>query len=174
MYEITKANFVVRLARKVAIRFARREDSDAIETLILKWLKFKVPREESLKRAMENNELLVAECEGRIIGFIHSVMHEDIIDGGLNSFITAFYVEPEHRQRGVGSKLLRKAIDVAIEKGAVEIETSTHIAEAKAIYEHFSFKQYKKKEVFLELDVKDYLQRKADFSERESADITCG
>ena len=68
--------------------------------------------------------MLVADRKGKPIGFIHYAMHEDVIDGGSNAFITAFYVAPEFRDKGVGSKLLRTAIEDALKKGAVGIETS--------------------------------------------------
>jgi GNAT superfamily N-acetyltransferase len=67
----------------------------------------------------------VAEVRSLVIGFIHYVMHEDIIDGGLNSFITAFYVSPAYRGKGVGTLLLTEAIEYSLAMGAVGIETST-------------------------------------------------
>ncbi len=89
-------------------------------------------------------------------------MHEDIVDGGLNSFITAFYVTPEFRNKGVGSILLSRAIKDALDKGAVEIETSTASRDAKRLYERHHFKQFMGKgtmgEVFLELDIQEHKQ----------------
>jgi GNAT superfamily N-acetyltransferase len=102
----------------------------------------------------------VAEQRGRVIGFIHFVMHEDIIDGGPNSFIAAFYVVPERRNRGVGSALLDDAIRKALKKGAVGVEVSTASREARRLYEQHCFRQFMGKntmgEVFLELDVDRY------------------
>lgn len=111
-------------------------------------------------------ELLVADQQGKAIGFIHQVMHEDIIGGGLNSFITCFYVAPEFRSTGVGSGLLRRAIKDALDKGSVGIEASTASPDARRLYERHHFKQFMGKgtmgEVFLELDIEEY--------ERESED----
>ena len=56
----------------------------------------------SMHRSIRNSELLIAEDKSPVIGFIHYVIHEDIIDGGLNSFITAFYVTPAYRGKGAG------------------------------------------------------------------------
>jgi len=126
------------------------------------WLNRKISREESIKRAIRNRELLVADRKGRVVGFIHYVMQEDIIDGGLNSFITAFCVIPELRNKGVGSILLRRAIEDALERGAVGIEVSTASPSARRLYEQHHFKQFRGKEntaeVFLELDIQEYKQ----------------
>ena len=98
----------------------------------------------------------------RIIGFVHYVMHEDIIDGAPNSFITAFFVTRTHRRRGVGTLLLDEAITESLARGAVGVETSTIHAKARKLYERHNFKQTMGDigEVFLELDVDEYLQVK--------------
>jgi ribosomal protein S18 acetylase RimI-like enzyme len=89
-------------------------------------------------------------------------MHTDIIDGGTNSFISAFYVTSAYRGRGVGSLLLEEAIKDSLASGAVGLETSTIHAAAKRLYERHHFKQtigdfgY----VFLELDIDEYSKSK--------------
>jgi ribosomal protein S18 acetylase RimI-like enzyme len=102
--------------------------------------------------------LLVADCKGEVVGFIQHVLHEDIVDGGLNCFITAFYVAPEFREKGLGFSLLRKAIRDALAKRGVGIETSASNPEARRFYEKHGFKQFMGKwsmgEVFLELYMK--------------------
>jgi len=89
-------------------------------------------------------------------------MHEDVIDGDPNSFITAFYVTPPFRRKGIGTLLLKWAIDDSLVRGAVGVETSTIHAEAKKLYERLHFKQTFGDigEVFLELDLKDYFLAK--------------
>jgi ribosomal protein S18 acetylase RimI-like enzyme len=148
------------LSKSIRIRQAANNDISAIEKSIAKWLNWEIPREESIKQAIRKKELLVADQQGKVIGFIHQVMHEDIIDGGLNSFITCFYVAPEFRNTGVGSKLLRRAINDALDKGAVGIEVSTASLDARRLYERHHFKQFIGKgtmgEVFLELDIEVY------------------
>jgi GNAT superfamily N-acetyltransferase len=148
------------LQASIKVRWVTEEDISTVEKLIVEWLNWKIPREESIKRAIKNRELLVAEQHGKVVGFIHYVMHEDIIDGGLNSFITAFYVIPEFRNKGVGSALLHAAVQNALEKGAVGIEASTANPDARQLYEQHHFKQFKGKytmgEIFLELDVEEY------------------
>ena len=78
--------------KSIRIRPAKQKDVSTIDRIIVESQNWKTPRKESIKRAMKNKELLVADLKGELVGFIHYVMHEDIIDGGLNSFITCFYV----------------------------------------------------------------------------------
>jgi ribosomal protein S18 acetylase RimI-like enzyme len=123
----------------------------------LKW-EPKIGRTKSIRRAIRNREVLVAETSSKVIGFIHFVMHEDVVDGGPNAFITAFCVSPAHRGQGVGSRLLQAAIADSLNRGAVGIETSTTHRSAKKLYERRHFKQAKGDmgEVFLELDIDEY------------------
>jgi GNAT superfamily N-acetyltransferase len=152
------------LQTKIKIRWGANRDTSAIEKLIENWLFWKRPRKESIEHATRNRELLVAEHDGKIIGFIHFVMHEDIIDGELNSFITAFYVVPEFRNRGIGSSLLHTAIHSALERGSVGVEASTASSDARRLYERHCFKQFMGEgtmgEVFLELDIDEYRKTK--------------
>ena len=89
-------------------------------------------------------------------------MHEDIIDGGPNTFISAFYVSEGERGKGVGSLLLERAITDSLARGAVGVETSTIQMRARQLYERHHFKQTMGDigEVFLELDIAEYLQTK--------------
>jgi len=106
--------------------------------------------------------VLVAQSNKRIIGFIHYIVHEDIIDGGPNAFISANYVAYGHRGRGVGTLLLKEMIKDTLARGAVGVETSTIHARAKKFYEMQHFKQTLGDipEVFLELDMQEYLRAK--------------
>lgn len=150
------------MRRSIKIRRATKKDISAIKKSIVEWLNWETSRERSIKRAIKNKELFVADRQGKLVGFIHFVMHEDIIDGGLNSFITSFYVTPEFRNKGVGSILLRRAIQDALDRGAVGIEVSTASPSARRLYERHHFKQFMGKgtmgEVFLELDIREYKQ----------------
>jgi len=141
----------------IRIRQATERDVFAIDRALVEWLNWRIPRVESIRRAIEKREILVA-CQGsKVIGFIHCVLHEDIIDGGPNSFITCFYVAPEFRDKGIGSGLLEEAVKKALDKGAVGVEASTASPDARRLYEAHHFKQFMGNwtmgEVFLELDM---------------------
>jgi GNAT superfamily N-acetyltransferase len=142
------------------VRRAHATDAPQLLTLLSEWLKWepKAGRTKSIRRAIRNGEFLVAKVGSKVIGFIHFVMHEDVVDGGPNAFITAFYVSPAHRGQGVGSRLLWAAVAGSLDRGAVGVETSTIHRSAKNLYERCHFKQAKgdMAEVFLELDVDEF------------------
>jgi ribosomal protein S18 acetylase RimI-like enzyme len=147
------------LTERIRIRRAISKDAPAIESGIIEWLHWKIPREASIKRAMRNGELLVAaNRDNTVVGFIHTVLHEDIIDGGLNCFITSLYVDPTFRNKGIGSRLLKAALATSIKRGVVGVETSTASPDARRFYEAHHFRQFMGDwtmgEVFLELEMK--------------------
>lgn len=97
---------------------------------------WKVKRRLSLSRAIRSKEILVATESSRIVGFVHGIIHEDIIDGGRNLFVTAQNVLPRHRRSKIGSGLLNALVRKAVEKSVVEIETSTMSNEARKFMGH--------------------------------------
>jgi GNAT superfamily N-acetyltransferase len=152
------------LSNALAVRRALMRDALAVDKLLSEWFDWKPSsgRLDSVRRAVKKRELLVAEAGSRIIGFVHYVMHEDVIDGAPNSFISSFFVTQTYRRRGVGTLLLEEAITDSLARGAVGVETSTIQAVARKFYEKHDFKQTMGDigEVFLELDVDKYLQVK--------------
>jgi GNAT superfamily N-acetyltransferase len=144
------------------VRRALAQDVPQIEALLFEWLTWKPKRgrSRSIRRAIRNNEFLVAERRSRIVGFAHFVMHEDVVDGAPNAFVTALYVRERFRGRGVGTGLLREVILASAARGAVFIETSTLHSSARAFYEknHFTQTMGDIGEVFLELDVAEFLK----------------
>jgi len=149
------------LIKDVKVRKAKQTDASAVNQLLSEWFDWQPEsgRLDSIKRAIRTGGLLVANPTVKFVGFIHFVLHEDIIDGGPNSFISAFYVSSRHRGRGVGSQLLRRVIENSLARGAVGVETSTIHRRAKRFYQKNQFKQTFGDigEVFLELDVTEYL-----------------
>ena len=150
--------------RGIRVRRALTKDALNVDALLSEWFdwKPKFGRLESVRRAVKKKELLVAEVGSRIIGFIHYVIHEDVIDGAPNSFISAFFVTNSIRRRGVGTLLLEAAIMDSLARGVVGVETSTIHALARKLYEKRHFKRATGDigEVFLELDVDEYLKSK--------------
>ena len=134
------------------VRPATELDLPSVDALLIEWLNLRKQRHLVFQDALRGNELFVAEQCGAVVGFIHYVMHNDIIDGGTNAFITAWYVTPSKRREGTGSKLLRKAIEEVLKKGAVGIEASTTNPEARRLYENHGFEQFDG-EVFLEMNM---------------------
>ncbi len=139
------------------IRRARKSDARRISEVLLDWLASLPDRDRSgsIAQSIARGEIFVAICESTIVGFIHYVVHDDIIDGAPNAFITAFFVTEPMRSKGVGSALLNRVINEAVARGCVSIETSTTHRRAEYFYERHGFKQTVGDigEVFLELDV---------------------
>jgi len=78
-------------------------------------------------------ELFVAETEGRIAGFIDQWFMQDFVHGGKLGYIQNFYVTPQHRGKGVGSRLLQETIRRAKMKGVTEVHVSTEFGNEPAI-----------------------------------------
>ena len=148
--------------KRLTVRKALTADAPMVNDLLSEWFDWSPGsgRMESINRAIRNGEILVAQSGSRIVGFIHYVMHEDIIDGGPNSFISSFYVTPACRGKGIGSLLLEDAITDSLARGVVGVETSTTHAYARELYLKHNFKQAFGDigEVFLELDIGQYQQ----------------
>jgi GNAT superfamily N-acetyltransferase len=61
--------------------------------------------------------------------------------GGLVAWLDELFVVPQHRDRGVGQALLRRAVDVARESGcrAVELEVDADHARVEQLYQREGF-----------------------------------
>ncbi|MGA3192365.1 MAG: hypothetical protein ABSD73_07610 [Candidatus Bathyarchaeia archaeon] len=57
------------MLKTIRIRQATKKDISTISKSIAEWLDWKVPRELSITRAVENKELLVADRKGTVVGF---------------------------------------------------------------------------------------------------------
>jgi ribosomal protein S18 acetylase RimI-like enzyme len=88
-----------------------------------------------LKQALgdPNYELLVAELEGEVVGFIDQWVIHDFTHGAKLSYIHNLYVSSEHRRRGVASKLLQQVIKNARNTGVSEIHITTRFDNKPAI-----------------------------------------
>jgi len=70
--------------------------------------------------------------------------------------------QKQTEEKGIGTVLLERAIADSLARGAVGVETSTIHKRAKKLYENHQFKQTVGDigEVFLELDLAEYLRAK--------------
>ena len=78
-------------------------------------------------------ELLVAEFNGGIVGFIDRWDIYDLAEGAILSSVENLYVIPQFRKRGVGGELLQKIVESAKSKGAREIHVTTRLGNKHAI-----------------------------------------
>jgi len=140
------------MAMNFSVRTARGEDAASIRRLLAEWLEEPIRRTESLNRAIRRREVLVAENDQDIVGFLHQAIREDIIDGAPNSFIAAVYVDPKHRNSGIGATLIEEAMARAKRAGATKAEISTTSTRARRLYQRHRFRRFPR-EVILERDL---------------------
>lgn len=88
-----------------------------------------------LKRALHDPdyELLVAELEREIVGFVDQWVIYDFPHGATLSFIQNLFVSLSHRRKGIGRTLLREIIKSAKAKGVLETHTATEFDNKPAI-----------------------------------------
>ncbi len=127
-----------RTANKITIRFANDMDFQDLIVLAEEFMPeeaSKKKRAKMLKQALTNPnyELLVADLEGEIVGFIDYWLTHDFIHGAKLSYIHNLYVRSEHRRKGVASKLLKEVMRNAQRTGVSEIHVTTRFDNKSAI-----------------------------------------
>lgn len=90
---------------------------------------------------------------GKAVGFVE-VSTRDYVDGGTTSpvgFIEGIYVDPHHRNAGVGSMLVHAAEAWSRERGCTELGSDTHIDNSDSIAFHRAagFREVERQVVFL-------------------------
>jgi ribosomal-protein-alanine N-acetyltransferase len=118
------------------LRFFKRKDLDAVITINLKTL----PENYTPGFFLElyrnyPKTFIVAEVEGRIVGYIMCRMEHAI---SLRGFLTRGHVVsiavlPNYRRRGIGMALMEKAIEGMIEYGAKEAYLEVRVSNMPAI-----------------------------------------
>ena len=88
-----------------------------------------------LKEALgnPNYELLVAETEGEIVGFIDQWIIYDFTHGAKLGYIHNLYISSKHRRKGIASRLLQEVIKNARNKEVSEIHITTRFDNKPAI-----------------------------------------
>jgi ribosomal protein S18 acetylase RimI-like enzyme len=88
-----------------------------------------------LRKALRNPdyELVVAELNGEIIGFIDQWIIHDFAHGAKLSYIQNLYITSKHRRKGIGGRLLEEIIRSAENKGVLEIHVVTEFENKPAI-----------------------------------------
>ena len=89
-----------------------------------------------------NNELIVAELEGELIGtlqltFTPSLSHQ----GSKRCTVESVRVDERHRGKGIGREMMLWAMERAKEKGCASIQLTTHNdrSDAHRFYESLGF-----------------------------------
>jgi GNAT superfamily N-acetyltransferase len=93
--------------------------------------------------ADKNNELVIAESEGVIIGTLQITFTPSIsFCGGKRATVESVRVDGQYRRRGIGRELMKWAIERAKKEGCVAIQLTTNSkrADAHRFYENLGFK----------------------------------
>ena len=120
------------------VRRADERDISVLSMLAEEFMPKGATREkriELLRQALKNTdyELLVAELDGEIAGFIDQWIVHDFAHGAKLSYIQNLYVTSKHRRKGVGNKLLEEVIRSAKNEGVLEIHVVTEFENKPAI-----------------------------------------
>jgi len=74
----------------------------------------------------------VAIENDKIVGFLSIVFYKTFLHKGGTALINELIVAETHRNKGIGKKLIQKAIESAKSRGMDEIEVGTEITNTKA------------------------------------------
>jgi aminoglycoside 6'-N-acetyltransferase I len=132
----------------VIIRTAQLGDLDAIASMSVRlWPESPAHEHREEVRALLAGEplstmpltMFVAEDEARVIGFIEVGLrsHADGCDPRQPcGFVEGWFVEPEHRRRGVGRRLIEHAESWARRQGCIELASDTWLDNAASQNAH--------------------------------------
>jgi len=92
-------------------------------------------RVNTLMQALKNPnyQLLLAEMDGEVVGFVDQWILHDFVHGGKLSYIQNLYITAKHRKKSIGGQLLQEIIKRAKEKGVLEIHVVTEFENKPAI-----------------------------------------
>ena len=93
---------------------------------------------EDLSQTIADGVALIAEDDGRPVGFIFCVLGER---GRKTAHVTDLYVRPEARGRGIGRVLLAELVEPAREAGLghVSLEVLVQNSDARRLYDRLGF-----------------------------------
>src|SRR5215207_6355756 len=90
-----------------------------------------------------NHELLVAEQDGEVIGTLHLMFLPSLsFQGGLRAQVESVRVDKRVQNQGIGSKMMKWAMERAQQRGAHVVQLTTHKTrlDAHRFYERLGFK----------------------------------
>ena len=132
-----------RNSESVTILSAEENDADRIADLISQWAVAgrSADRAKRIREALHRDsyEIFIAKLEGGIVGVLQMVTYPDIVHGEVGSHVLLVLVDKDHRRKGIASKLMRKAIEKAVQQGATKMHVDTTSPEAMRLYQDIGF-----------------------------------
>lgn len=92
--------------------------------------------------ASPNDELFVAELEGRIVGTFQTTLTTTMTGrGSILMTVEAVHTDERFRGRGIGESMMRHAIETAREKGVAKMQLASNKkrSDAHRFYERLGF-----------------------------------
>ncbi len=141
--------------REITFRQAARDDLPSVVRMLAEdelgsgRENYQEPLPESYYSAFEqidadpNHELIVAECDGEVIGTLHLMFLPSIsFQGGLRAQIESVRIDGRLRGQGIGREIMQWTIERAKRRGAhvVQLTTDTSRADAHRFYQKLGFK----------------------------------
>jgi len=130
---------------EVAVRRATREDLERISSLLDQLGESVGDRALAWEQlcGTERYFAFVAELGRSVVGFVDVLLFPDVLHGGNLGLVLNLVVDEKHRRKGIRKLLLRKAIETAKSRGAVELHVWTEEgnAAARALYEKLGFEK---------------------------------
>jgi GNAT superfamily N-acetyltransferase len=143
------------IEKEIIFRFARRADLPSIVRMLAddelgsQRERVENPLPESYYSAFEqinkdpNHELVVAEQNGEVIGTLHLMFLPSVsFQGGLRAQVESVRVDKRFQSQGIGSEMMKWAMERARQRGAHMVQLTTHNtrADAHRFYERLGFK----------------------------------
>ena len=124
------------LEQSMNVRSATEDDFDRV--LEIDRLSFSAPWSYSFFKSGLKDIFLVLEKEREICGYVIACVCHDL----EKAVILRIAVHPDHRGEGAGRRLIRKCLDLLVEKeiGVVELDVELVSRGAIKLYEKFGFK----------------------------------
>lgn len=91
----------------------------------------------------DNHELIVAELGGEVVGTLHLIFLPSLsYQGGLRAQVESVRVDKKCQNQGLGSRMMKWAIERAKQRGAHIVQLTTHRSreDAHRFYERLGFK----------------------------------
>jgi ribosomal protein S18 acetylase RimI-like enzyme len=91
-----------------------------------------------------HHELIAAELDGDVIGTLHLMFLPSIsFQGSLRAQIESVRIDIKYQSRGIGSEMMKWAIERAKARGAHVVQLTTHKSreDAHRFYERLGFKE---------------------------------
>ncbi|MHA1386737.1 MAG: GNAT family N-acetyltransferase [Candidatus Helarchaeota archaeon] len=135
----------------ITIRRAKLDDIDQLSTLMktlcehFKVVFYEKPWKLDLKYKLESapDSVIVAIDDNNLVGMILIDIGRDPYSGQIIAQIYNFIIDPQHRTKGIGSKLIESALDYCRAKKAsvVRVNARRQVKEAIKLFEKWGFSE---------------------------------